>query len=79
MYLSIMEKEKVKLNIGSGPYLLEGYINLDNGSDNYSGPEAMLKEAQEENKIIIELPCGTHSRSMGKEDTLEYLRDIGER
>ena len=38
-----------------------------------------LKIAQEENKIIIELPSGTHSRCMGKDDTREYLRDIGER
>lgn len=38
-----------------------------------------LKVAQEEGKIIIELPSGMFSRSMGKEDTREYLRDIGER
>lgn len=38
-----------------------------------------LKQAQKNNKIIIELPCGTHARSMGKEDTREYLRDIGQR
>lgn len=38
-----------------------------------------LKEAQKENKIIIELPCGTHARGMGKEDTREYLKDIGQR
>ncbi len=38
-----------------------------------------LRAAQEAKKIIIELPSGTHSRSMGKEDTREYLRDIGER
>ena len=38
-----------------------------------------LKEAQRLNKIIIELPCGTYSRGMGKEDTREYLRDIGQR
>ena len=38
-----------------------------------------LKEAQKHQKIIIELPSGTHTRSMGKEDTKEYLRDIGER
>lgn len=38
-----------------------------------------LKEAQRLNKIIIELPCGTYARSMSKEDTREYLRDIGTR
>lgn len=38
-----------------------------------------LKVAQEEGKIIIELPCGTHSRCMGRDDTREYLRDIGQR
>lgn len=38
-----------------------------------------LKEAQKQGKLIIELPSGTHSRGMGKEDTREYLRDIGER
>lgn len=38
-----------------------------------------LQEAQRLNKIIIELPCGTFSRGMGKEDTREYLRDIGQR
>lgn len=38
-----------------------------------------LKVAQEEGKMIIELPCGTHARSMGKDDTREYLRDLGQR
>ena len=38
-----------------------------------------LQEAQRLNKIIIELPCGTYSRGMGKEDTREYLKDIGQR
>lgn len=44
-----------------------------------------LKVAQEwrnkddSSKIIIELPCGIHSRSMGKEDTREYLENMGER
>lgn len=38
-----------------------------------------LKVAIEEKKLIIELPSGMFSRSMGKEDTREYLRDIGER
>lgn len=38
-----------------------------------------LRAAQEANKIIIELPSGMHSRSMGRDDTREYLRDIGER
>lgn|SRR6187402_1262117 len=38
-----------------------------------------LKVAQDEDKIIIELPCGTHSRKMDADSTKEYLRDIGER
>ena len=38
-----------------------------------------LISAQKENKIIIELPSGMHSRIMGKEETIEYLRDMGER
>ena len=38
-----------------------------------------LKEAQRLGKIIIELPCGTSARSMGKDDTREYLRDLGQR
>lgn len=38
-----------------------------------------LRRAQVLNKLIIELPCGTNSRSMGKEETREYLRDIGQR
>ncbi len=38
-----------------------------------------LREAQKLGKIIIELPCGTHARSMGRDDTREYLRDIGQR
>ena len=38
-----------------------------------------LKEAQKHQKIIIELPSGIHARSMDKESTREYLRDIGER
>lgn len=38
-----------------------------------------LISAQKENKIIIELPSGMHSRIMGKEETIEYLKDMGER
>jgi hypothetical protein len=38
-----------------------------------------LKIAQENNKIVIELPCSTFSRSMGGEETREFLRDIGKR
>lgn len=38
-----------------------------------------LRAAQESGKIIIELPCGTHARSMGRDDTREYLKDIGQR
>tara|TARA_R110000772_G_C13310332_1_gene440566 strand:- start:5716 stop:6135 length:420 start_codon:yes stop_codon:yes gene_type:complete len=38
-----------------------------------------LEVAQKANKIIIELPSGTFSRQMGKEDTREYLKEIGQR
>lgn len=38
-----------------------------------------LKEAQDNNKIIIELPCSTISISMDGEETREYLRDMGQR
>ena len=38
-----------------------------------------LKVAQSKNKLIIELPSGTHARMMGRDDTREYLRDIGQR
>jgi len=38
-----------------------------------------LRAAQEAGKIIIELPSGMSARSMGRDDTREYLRDIGER
>lgn len=38
-----------------------------------------LKHAQLHNKLIIELPCSIISRSMGAEETREYLRDMGER
>jgi len=38
-----------------------------------------LRVAQKNKKLIIELPCGIHTRSMGKDDTREYLRDIGQR
>lgn len=38
-----------------------------------------LKVAQRLKKIIIELPSGTHARGMGKDDTREYLKDIGVR
>jgi len=38
-----------------------------------------LRWAQLANKLIIELPSGTYARCMGKDDTREYLRDIGQR
>tara|TARA_R110000796_G_scaffold181330_1_gene297923 strand:+ start:55379 stop:55786 length:408 start_codon:yes stop_codon:yes gene_type:complete len=38
-----------------------------------------LREAQKRDKLIIELPSGMHARSMGKDDTREYLKDIGQR
>lgn len=38
-----------------------------------------LEVAIANNKIIIELPCSMISRSMGGEETREYLRDMGER
>ena len=38
-----------------------------------------LAEAKKCNKIIIELPSGIHSRSMDKDETREYLHDIGQR
>lgn len=38
-----------------------------------------LAVAQSENKIIIELPSGIHARKMGRDDTREYLSDIGQR
>jgi len=38
-----------------------------------------LKVALTEKKLIIELPCGMHSRGMGKDDTREYLKNIGQR
>lgn len=38
-----------------------------------------LKIAQENKKIIIELPCNTLSRGMNSDETKEYLRDIGNR
>lgn len=38
-----------------------------------------LEEAQKQKKIIIELPSGMYARSMSREDTREYLRDIGQR
>lgn len=38
-----------------------------------------LKEAKKLNKIIIELPCSTISRSMNGEETREYLHDMGNR
>ncbi|MCB1711583.1 MAG: hypothetical protein KDH96_03610 [Candidatus Riesia sp.] len=45
-----------------------------------SGGVAMeLKYAREVGKLIIELPCGIYSRSLGKEETLEYLHEIGQR
>lgn len=38
-----------------------------------------LKHAQMHDKIIIELPSGMNARMMGKDDTREYLKDIGQR
>ena len=38
-----------------------------------------LKTALKLGLTIIELPSGMHSRFMGKDDTREYLRDIGQR
>lgn len=38
-----------------------------------------LRHAQETDKIIIELPCGTNARSLGRDATREYLRDLGQR
>jgi hypothetical protein len=38
-----------------------------------------LSVAQSHNKLIIELPSGTHARKMGRDDTREYLHDIGQR
>jgi hypothetical protein len=38
-----------------------------------------LKEAKLNNKIIIELPCSTISRSMNGDETREYLMDMGNR
>jgi hypothetical protein len=38
-----------------------------------------LKYATAAGKIIIELPSGTYARMMGRDDTREYLRDIGQR
>lgn len=38
-----------------------------------------LRIAKLEGKTIIELPSGMHARSMGKDDTREYLQDIGQR
>ena len=38
-----------------------------------------LKHAIEHNKIIIELPSGMNARFMGRDDTREYLKDIGQR
>lgn len=43
------------------------------------GVHRELVEAQNNNKIIIELPCGTIARGMDGEATREYLRDIGQR
>jgi hypothetical protein len=38
-----------------------------------------LNYAQSKIKLIIELPCNTVARSMSKDDTREYLRDVGYR
>lgn len=38
-----------------------------------------LKEAMKNDKLIIELPCGMHARFMGRDDTREYLSNIGQR
>lgn len=38
-----------------------------------------IQRAQKEDKIIIELPTGLFARAMGREDTREYLYDIGQR
>jgi hypothetical protein len=38
-----------------------------------------LECAQRHDKIIIELPSGMAARKMGKDDTREYLKDIGQR
>lgn len=38
-----------------------------------------LEVAKAEGKTIIELPSGIHARKMGRDDTREYLCDIGQR
>ncbi len=38
-----------------------------------------LEYAQEKNKLIIELPSYMITRMMGKDDTIEYLKDVGQR
>ena len=38
-----------------------------------------MEYAKDKNKLIIELPSGFHSRKMGKDDTREYLKEIGQR
>jgi len=44
-----------------------------------SGIVKELQHAKNMKKLIIELPSCIFARSMGKEDTREYLRDAGQR